>query len=187
MELNKLKGHETLTNSPIEIVRGNNRQKTKKWVSIKTALLPLSYPSDGNSGYKTTAIDFMQLETEQWPQEGHVRWRFYWQDNTSRQNLERLYHLTITSLLLYSLDWNNVNAESPETAPEETENLNTMWWDSPLPVSILHVFHFEGKEISLLSQRRTASYTLRPIVELPKSQTLTCSVLQVPDIGHCLI
>lgn len=71
-----------------------------------------------------------------------------------------------------------------ETVPRV--NLNTCR-DSPLPATIVHVFHFEGKEISLLSQRTTASYTLKPILEVSKSPTLTYSVLQGSDIGHCLI
>lgn len=74
--------------------------------------------------------------------------------------------------------------EPPETVP--VENLN-MCRDSLLPASIVHVFHFEGKEISLLPQRTTASYTPKPILEVSKSPTLAYSVLQGYDIGHCLI
>lgn len=59
-------------------------------------------------------------------------------------------------------------AEPPETS-EDTENLNMMCRDSHLPASIVHVFHFEEEEISLLSQRRTESYSLKPILEVCKS------------------
>lgn len=59
------------------------------------------------------------------------------------------------SLVLNSLDWSRVISE-----PRETENVRMMCGDSPLPASVVYVFHFEGKEIFLYSQRKTASQTL---------------------------
>lgn len=82
------------------------------------------------------------------------------------------FNFKLHSLLLYSLDWNNMIAKPPETAPGETKNLNMMWWESPLPVSVAHVFHYEGKEISPLSLRTTASYTPEPTVEVYGLQML---------------
>lgn len=59
------------------------------------------------------------------------------------------------SLVLNSLDRSRVISK-----PLEIQNVSMMCRDSPPPASILYVFHFEGKEISLHSQRRTASQTL---------------------------
>lgn len=74
--------------------------------------------------------------------------------------------VNFNSLLLYSLDWKNMIAKPPETAPGETKSLNMMWWESPLPASVAHVFHYEGKEISPPSPRTTASYTPEPTAEV---------------------
>lgn len=79
--------------------------------------------------------------------------------------------VNFNSLPLYSLDWNNMIAKPPETSPGETENLNMMWWESPLPAYVAHVFD-EGKEISPHSPRTTASYTPEPTVEVSGWQML---------------